>query len=263
MKTLLSKIGLHSQKEYVLVISWWWARWAYALGILHGLEFLWLDKHVKAVYGVSAGAIVWSYRCAGYSARDVYERFTDLFSFGVSKINLLPKKSLIKNHFLKKQFSSDLPNDFGWLQRKLYIGATNTNKAEFILFNAGPLVAPLMGSMAIPGIFEPIVHNDMLLVDGWTINNFPVQLAKKKYPKAEIIWIALNKFQENQPIKTIFDNLMMGYELLLRGQLVEEFDFVDHLFYRQLEVSILDTKEKDMRKAFKQWYDDCLAHFGK
>jgi hypothetical protein len=36
---------------------------------------------------------------------------------------------------------------------------------------------------------------------------------------------------------------------------------VDHLFYRQLDARILDTKEKDMRKIFKQGYDDCLEHF--
>jgi NTE family protein len=139
-----------------------------------------------------------------------------LFDFGISKINLLPKKSLIKNGFLKSTFTADLPADFKTLKRSLYIGATNTNKAEYVLFNSGPLVAPLMGSMAIPGIFEPVTFKDMLLVDGGTINNFPVDIAKKENPNAEIIGIALNKFIENQPIKNIFDNLMMGYELLLR-----------------------------------------------
>lgn len=56
----------------------------------------------------------------------------------------------------------------------------------------------------------------MLLVDGGTINNFPVEEAKEKYPNQEIIGIALNKFQENQPIKNIFDSLTIGYEILLR-----------------------------------------------
>ncbi|MEI8091089.1 MAG: hypothetical protein WCG98_02310 [bacterium] len=88
-------------------------------------------------------------------------------------------------------------------------------------------------------------------------------MAKKKYPNNEIIGIALNKFTENQPIKNIFDNLMMGYELLLRGQLVGKFDLVNHLFYRQLSASILDTKSKDMRKIFKEGYQDCLDHFQK
>ena len=265
MATLISKMFSKSTngKEYVLVISWWWARWAYAIGILHALEKLGIDKQIKAVYGVSAGAIVWSYRCAGYPAWEIFDIFVELFSFGVSKINLLPKKCLIKNDFLKKTFSADLPVNFADLKKKLYIGATNTNKAEYVMFDSGPLVAPLMGSMAIPGIFEAIACQDMSLVDGGTINNFPVDIAKKKYPNAEIIGIALNKFTENQKITNIFDSLSMWYELLFRWQLVGKFDMVDHLFYRQLDAAILDTKEKDMRKIFKQWYDDALAHFQK
>ncbi len=230
---------------------------------MHALEKLWIDRQIKAIYGVSAGAIVWSYRCAGYPAWEIFDKFTELFSFGVSKINLIPKKSLIKNEFLKKTFTADLPSDFKALKKQLYIGATNTNKAEYVVFNSGPLVAPLMGSMAIPGVFEAIAFQNMSLVDGGTINNFPVDIAKKKYPGKEIIGIALNKFTENQKIGNIFDSLMMWYELLFRGQLVGKFDIVDHLFYRQLDASILDTKEKDMRKIFKQGYDDALAHFEK
>lgn len=264
MANLITKMFSRSKgKEFVIVISGGGARWAYALGILHGLEKLWLDKQVKAVYGVSAGAIVWSYRCAGYSAWEAYERFIELFSFGVSKINLFPKKSLIRNDFMKKIFTADLPADFAAMKKPLYIGATDTNKAEYKLFASGPLVAPLMGSAAIPWVFEAIAFQDMLLVDGGTINNFPVEEAKRKYPNQEIIGIALNKYQENQPIKTIFDSLTIGYELLLRGQLKEKFAFVDHLFYRALSASILDTKERDMRKIFQEWYQDCLEHFSK
>jgi len=103
----------------------------------------------------------------------------------------------------------------------------------------------------------------MLLVDGGTINNFPVEEAKEKYPKEKIIGIALNKFQENQPIKTIFDSLTIGYEILLRGQVKEKFGKVNHLFYRYLDATILNTKEKDMRKIFQQGYEDCMDHFKK
>lgn len=262
MVKFLSKL-FSSSKEYILVISGWWARWAYALGIMKWLEELWLDKNIKAVYGVSAGAIVGSYRAAGYSARETYEKFIDLFAFGVQKINLLPKKSLLRGDFLKKTFSQDLPANFEKLQKTLYIGATDAKKAEYILFNEGELIGPLIGSMSIPGIFEPIAFKNMLLMDWWTINNFPVDIAKKKYPQAEIIGIALNKFQENQPLKNIFDTLTVWFEILLRGQTMEKCHLVDHLFYRSLSATILDTKEKDMRKIFQEGYFDCLGHFKK
>ena len=251
------------KKDYVLVISWWGARAAYALGVLQGLEELGMKDDIKAIYGVSAWAIVWAYWAAGYRAWDIYERFVDMFSFGVSKINFLPKKSLLKSDFLKKTFVQDLPPQFEQLKVPLYIWATDANTAEYQLFSSRDILPPLLGSMSIPGIFPPISFQNMQLVDGGTINNFPVDLAKEAYPKHKIIGIALNKFHNNQKLSTIFDTLLVGFDLLLKAQVVNKFDLVDHLFYKDLGVKVLDTKEKDMRRIFQQGHEDCLEHFGR
>jgi predicted acylesterase/phospholipase RssA len=40
-----------------------------------------MDSQIKAIFGVSAGAIIGAYRAAGYPARKSYEHFSDLFSF--------------------------------------------------------------------------------------------------------------------------------------------------------------------------------------
>ena len=101
----------------------------------------------------------------------------------------------------------------------------------------------------------------MQLVDGGTLNNFPIDIAKANYPKHKIIGIALNKFHPHQKISTIFDTLLIGFDLLLKAQVVNKFTFVDHLFYRDLGVKVLDTKERDMRRIFQLGLDDCLQHF--
>ena len=250
-----------NKKEYVLVISWWGARGAYALGVLKWLEELGMDKQIKAIYGVSAWAIIGAYWAAGYTAWDIYERFVDMFSFGITKINFLPKASLLKTDFLKKIFTQDLPDQFEKLGTPLFVGAADAGTAEFQLFSKGNIVEPLLGSMAIPGIFPHVPYNDMQLVDGGTLNNFPIDIAKANYPKHKIIGIALNKFHPHQKISTIFDTLLIGFDLLLKAQVVNKFTFVDHLFYRDLGVKVLDTKERDMRRIFQLGLDDCLQHF--
>ncbi len=261
MRNFFSRFS--SSKDFVLVISWWWARWAYALGILHGMEKLGLDKNIRAIYGVSAWAIVWSYIAAGYTARETYEKFVDFFSFGIRKFNLLPKKWLLSNKFLRKNFSQDLPKTFQELDIPLYIGTTDMKKAEFVIFEKDELVEPLLGSMSIPGIFEPVPFKDMLLMDGGLIDNFPADRAKKKFPSSQIVGIALNKFKENQSLKTIFDALNISFEILLRAQTLEKFPLVDHLFYKPLPVGVMDIKEKALRKIFQEGYDDCIEHFRK
>jgi predicted acylesterase/phospholipase RssA len=98
-------------------------------------------------------------------------------------------------------------------------------------------------------------------MDGGATNNFPVDIAKKQYPKNEIIGIALNKFQENQNIKTIFDNLSVSFEILLRHHTIENMSAVKHLFYKDLKLKVLDINKKNMHKAYLDGYKDCIEHF--
>ena len=56
--------------------------------------------------------------------------------------------------------------------------ATNIATGKPVLLNRGNLAQSLRASMAIPGVFTPVVIRDTLLVDGGLVRNFPVQEAK-------------------------------------------------------------------------------------
>lgn len=100
-------------------------------------------------------------------------------------------------------------------------------------------------------------------MDGGVSNNFPVKIAKKKYPNNDIIGIALNKFQEGQNIDTILDSLSVSFEIFLNNDTVENMDLVKHLFYRDIPLKILDINKEKMHKIFLQGYKDCIKHFKK
>ena len=115
--------------------------------------------------------------------------------------------------------------------------------------------------MSIPGIF-PIVHyKEYILMDGGATNNFPVDRAKEKYPNNDIIGIALNKFKNDQRISNLFDALSISFEILLRHNTIVHLDIVDHLFYRDLNLKVLDVSKKHMQEAYAQGYEDCLNYF--
>ena len=115
--------------------------------------------------------------------------------------------------------------------------------------------------MSIPGVFPPVNYDKYSLVDGWVLNNFPVDLAKKEYPNHEVIWIALNKFQTNQKIKSAFDNLSVTFEVMMRSKLLQNTKKVDYLFYRELKISVLSLNKKEMQEAFTLWYQDWIKMF--
>lgn len=249
------------KKQYTLVISWWGMRWFYALGVLKWLEELDFKKNIAAIYGVSAWAIIASYWAAWYTAEQIYTIFMTNGSFGLSSINLLTKQSLLKLNSFEKMFYKDLPKDFSDLHIKTYIWTTDVNKGTFLIFDKGSIVPALLWSVSIPGVFPVVRYQNHVLMDGGATNNFPVDIAKKKYPTNEIIGIALNKYKENQNIKNIFDTLSVSFEILLRNHTIENMWIVDHLFYTDIPLKVLDTNKKNMQKAYHQWYEDCIAHF--
>ncbi len=252
---------LHPKKKYVLVISWWGTRWFYALWILKWLEEFGYKEKIQAIYGVSAGAIVGSYRAAGYTAQQIYDMYFNVRPFWLLSLNLLSMKSILKVDYFKKQFTKDLPKDISQLKIKTYIWTTDAKTGKYILFDKGELTPILLWSMSIPGVF-PIVNYKMhSLIDGGTANNFPVNLAKKKYPKSKIIGIALNKFREKQNMNTLIDALSVSFEILLRHNTIEHMHLVDHLFYKDLPIKVLDTSKKRMHEAYVQGYKDCIQHF--
>jgi len=250
-----------TKKKYTLVISWWGTRWFYALGILKWLEELGYKDKIEAIYGVSAWALVGAYRAAGYTAKQMYDKFFGASPFWLTSINIFSKESLLKLNYFEKKFAEDLPKKINDLKIKTYIWTTDVKTGIFHLFDNGDLIPILLWSISIPGIFPVIHYKTHLLMDGGVTNNFPVDLAKQQYSKNEIIGIALNKFQENQTVKTIFDNLSVSFEILLRHHTIENMSAVKHLFYKDLKLKVLDINKKNMHKAYLDGYKDCIEHF--
>ncbi len=57
--------------------------------------------------------------------------------------------------------------------------AQNLVDGKEYVFHSGKLALAMRSSMSIPGVFEPVKWNGMVLVDGGMINNYPVDVAKK------------------------------------------------------------------------------------
>lgn len=251
-------------KRKILVISWWWARWTYALWIMKALEELHIMEEIDAIYWVSIGAIVWSVWSYGMKAEDIFEALTKIWVTDFYWTDILRKSwGFMSNKKIISLLDEYLPESFEDLKIPFYAWTVDTNSAEYKLFHNWDLRKIVLGSMSIPGIFPPSVYDKYSLVDWGVLNNFPVDLAKRDYPDHEIIWIALNKFQTNQKIKSAFDNLIVTFEVMMRSKLLENTKLVDYLFYKELPIEILSLNKKQMQEAFALWYKDWIRMFKK
>ncbi len=248
-------------KDYVLVISWGGSKGLFACGILKALEELGMKEQISAIFGISSGALLGAYRASGWTAEQIYARFLEIDFFSFKNIALPPKKSLLKNDFIAQTLKTDLRKKFNKLDIPLYVWATDLLKGKLKIFSKGEVIPPLLWSIALPAIFPPVEYKNHLLVDGGVVNNFPIHEAKKQYPNTKIIWVLLNKFQEDQKIDSLIDNLLVSYGLLLKKNIAEESKLVDYLFDEILKVGTLETNQAKITKIYQLGYKKGLAAF--
>lgn len=116
----------------------------YACGILKAIEEVGLKPKIKAIYGVSAGALTGAYWLSGWKAEDIFKTFLESELFSFKNIAIPPKKSLLKSQVVENILKKDLKKTFKSLRLPLTIGTTDLWKGKFLAFNDGDLLAPLM-----------------------------------------------------------------------------------------------------------------------
>jgi len=143
------------------------------LGILQGLN----EEGIYPDYlsGSSAGAIVAAMYAHGYQPKEILEIIvqTKYFKFFKPSISF---KALLRMDLLADLFAKYLPeDDFSALKIPTFVAATNFQKSRTEFFSNGPLTKRLMASSCIPGMFEPIIIDGDLFIDGGVLNNLPVE----------------------------------------------------------------------------------------
>lgn len=258
-KNIFNKEG-----KKTLVLSGGWIRWVYTLWILKWLEELGIDQEIDSIFGVSVWAIIWSLWASWMKAEEIYSIIKNMDMGKLYGMDIFKKTWwLLSSKKIETLLKEKLPASFWELNKKMYVGVVDTNKAKYLLLDKWDLPEIVLWSMSIPWIFPPVKYKDYTLIDGWVLNNFPVDMAKKIYPKNKIIGITLNKFEENQEIKSAIDNLMISFEIILRSKPLANNKNVDYLFYKKIHISTLSLDKKKMQDAYEMWYQDCLKKFGK
>lgn len=167
-----------------------------ARGIAHVLALEALDEmgiYPVAIAGTSMGAIIGAAYAAGIEGRairthilrvlrnrsDVMSkllrarvgRFADLVLRGRGNPVLLDPEIC-----LDLFWPPGMPNRFEDLAIKTIVVATNYLGRNEVAYDAGSLRPAVAGSMAIPGLFRPVIFGDEVLIDGGAVNPLPYDL---------------------------------------------------------------------------------------
>lgn len=133
--------------------------------------------------GTSMGATAAGWRATGLTGEAYVKAGRDVYlSKPTSSINPLPLLSVISGKKVRHLAERAVENCAGaqiditdtWIP--FYCIATDLSSMEEAVLRSGPLSRGLLASFSIPGALPPVIFQHHLMVDGGTMNNFPVDV---------------------------------------------------------------------------------------
>ena len=155
------------------------------IGMLQAME----EEGITPDYvaGASMGALVGAVYSAGKSPEEIKKIVLDeklyrksrLFSLSGAKVKGVSLSSHKKvRRILEKYIGTD---NFAELQRHYMVSVSNlTQSTTEVKDSGGHLIDWVLASMSIPAVFEPVVMDGNIYIDGGSLNHFPTKEIREK-----------------------------------------------------------------------------------
>ncbi|WP_250432461.1 patatin-like phospholipase family protein [Hanstruepera flava] len=207
--TSFQAFSQEEKPKVALVLSGGGAKGIAHIPVLQKLDSLGIVPDL--IVGTSMGSVIGGLYAAGYSGDSIAQMtqnvdwdkllggevsLTDvsveeksefgryLVNFDVINGRPKIKAALLKDQNLREFLSAllypvyDVTN-FDDLSIPFRSVSTDLVNGKEVVLSEGSLLLAIRSSMSIPSVFEPVRYNDVLLVDGGVLNNFPTDIAKK------------------------------------------------------------------------------------
>ena len=195
-----------------LVFSGGGARGFAHLGVFRALNELAIP--IDYVGGVSIGALISLTIAAGKSYEETAALAKEFSGSDGWTDYTLPITSLMSSKRVTdtvRNVCGDIQLEDTWLP--YFCVSTNLTTAEQVLHRRGPAWRAVRASLAIPGVFTPVIENDEVLVDGGVMDNFPVDVMAKLSESIHIIGVSVSTHQIRK-VDYNFDTHISGWRIL-------------------------------------------------
>lgn len=156
-----------------------------ALGIAHiGVLAVLEREHIPVdiIAGSSMGALVASLWVSSYDAKclaDIAQQFRDQRSMLKLFDPVIPVSGVIGGRLIKRWLHRFLGDkNFYDTRIPLRIVAYDLNNRQELIYDSGRLIDAVRKSISIPGVFEPVVEGDRVIIDGGVLNPVPANVLK-------------------------------------------------------------------------------------
>lgn len=242
------------------------------IGILKALE----DNHIPyadMASGTSVGSLIGASYALGYSSEELlnytvkigHANFMnysapsgDIAKMVRSFLDKGKKFSIVKDSAQIEKLAYDFFGDKKFEDTKIpfYAVAVDLKSGKEVILNTGSLARACRASSSIPGIFTPTLMNDMILCDGYILNNLPADILRNKGMEVILgINITSNAYEICKSEK-YFDVLFSSIEIMSTYGKIKNLSYCDILVQPELDkYKGYKLKDKAMIEMYYAGYE--------
>jgi NTE family protein len=188
------------------------------IAFLKALDELGIQPSIIA--GTSIGALLGGFYAAGMSGADIEAEVENLNLADVDKIfdlSIFSGAAIFESKGVAKFLGVHLPaHTFEALQIPLQVVATDFWKRKQVVFRTGELIPAIQASISLPAVFEPVVIDDMVLLDGGAVNPLPYDLIRDDCEVLIAIDVSGEKTPPtSNPIPGMFESTMSTFQIMM------------------------------------------------
>lgn len=233
------------------------------VGVLEVLDELGLEPCI--ISGTSMGAVIGALYASGLSGRAIRElihshavlksdRWPDLFKKKSELLKWVDAFSLDlgsgglinTDKFISYLFSEIGESKFEDLKIPLCVVATDFWAGEEVVFESGDLLPAIQASMAVPGVFAPVVTMDRVLVDGGVVNLVPYDHIMDRCDISIVVNVAKARTPEKIETPSVIESILGTFDIMQMSALAEKMKRSEPNIYIRPEIN--DVRMFDFNK---------------
>ncbi len=161
------------------------------IGVLRVLERE--GFQVRALAGTSAGGLWGVLFAAGYSADEIEEHFMGLDADFIYQRKPGDGPAMLGLSGLQQMLEQTLgETTFEQLDIPFAVTAVDIDKAEAVVLRSGRVRDAILATIAVPGVFPPVMVDGRMLIDGGVLNPVPVDVARWLAPDLPVVAVVLS-----------------------------------------------------------------------
>jgi NTE family protein len=179
-----------------------------------------LGVRPAVIAGTSIGAVIGGFYAAGVSGDRLAQLvkdigFRDLYKI-VLDFSILSQSAIFTGKAVEDFLSREIPvSTFEDTEISLKVVATNFWDRRPVVFASGNLITAIRASLALPAIFEPVILNDTVLVDGGAVNPLPYDLIREECDLTIAIDVSGEKtYAPGNPVPNMVESILSTFQIM-------------------------------------------------